>query len=40
MWKQPPIWEPEESKFRPYNITTLVVFYIGKFLGRLFRPRR
>jgi hypothetical protein len=37
MWRQPPIWEPEGTKFRPYSITTLIFFYIGKFFGLLFR---
>jgi hypothetical protein len=40
MWRRPPIWEPEGSRFRPYSITTLIFFYIGKFFGRLFRGRR
>jgi hypothetical protein len=40
MWRQPPIWEPQGTKFRPYSITTLIFFYIGKFFGRLFRPHR
>jgi len=31
MWRQPPIWEPQGTKFRPYSITTLIFFYIGKF---------
>jgi len=26
----------ERTKFRPYSITTLIFFYIGKFFGRLF----
>jgi hypothetical protein len=38
MWRQPPIWEPNGTKFRPYSITTLI-FYIGKFFGRLFGRR-
>lgn len=40
MWRRPPIWEPEGTKFRPNNITTLIFFYIGKFFGRLFGRRR
>jgi hypothetical protein len=36
MWRQAPIWEPQGTRFRPYSITTLIFFYIGKFLGRLF----
>jgi hypothetical protein len=39
MWR-PPIWEPQGTKFRPYSITTLILFYIGKFFGRLFGHRR
>jgi hypothetical protein len=35
-WRLPPIWERQGTKFRPYSITTLIFFYIGKFLGRLF----
>jgi hypothetical protein len=34
-----PIWEPEKTKFRPYNLATLIAFYIGRFVGRLFRGR-
>lgn len=34
-----PMWEPKDSNFRPYGITTLIFFYIGKFFGRLFRRR-
>ena len=33
------IWEPQGTKFRPYSITTLIFFYIGKFFGRLFGRR-
>ena len=29
----------EDSNFRPYSITTLILFYIGKFFGWLFRKR-
>ena len=36
MWRQPPIWESQGTKLRPYSITTLVFFYIGKVFGRLF----
>jgi hypothetical protein len=35
MWRQPPIWEPQGTKFRPYSITTLIFFYIGRFFGRV-----
>jgi hypothetical protein len=40
MWRQPPIWEPQGTKFRPCSIITLIFFYIGKFFGLLFRRRR
>jgi hypothetical protein len=40
MWRQPPIWEPQGTKFRPYSITTLIFFYIGKFFGGLFKKRK
>jgi hypothetical protein len=42
MWRQPPIWEPEGTKFRPYSIITLIFFYfyIGKLFGLLFRRGR
>jgi len=39
MWRQPPIWEPQRTRFRPYSITTLIFFYIGRFFGRLFGGR-
>jgi hypothetical protein len=39
MCRQGPIWEPIDSRFRPYSITTLIFFYIGKFFGRLFQKR-
>lgn len=39
MWRQGPIWEPKDSSFRPYNITTLIFFYVGRFFGRLFGRR-
>jgi len=39
MWTQGPIWEPKDSQFRPYSITTLILFYLGKLLGQLFRKR-
>ena len=38
--RRPPILEPQGTKFRPYSITTLIFFYIGKFFGRLFGRRR
>jgi len=39
VWRQGLIWEPKESQFRPYSITTLIFFYIGKFFGRCFQKR-
>jgi hypothetical protein len=36
MFAKPPIWEPEGTRFRPYNLSTLIFFYIGRFFGRLF----
>jgi len=39
MWRQGLIWEPKDSNFRPYSITTLIFFYIGRFFGRSFRRR-
>jgi hypothetical protein len=40
MWRQPPIWEPQGTKFRTSSITALTFFYIGKFLARLFCRHR
>ena len=39
MWRQPPIWEPQGTKFRPYSVTTLIFFHIGKSFGRVFGQR-
>ena len=39
MWRQGPIWEPRGTQFRPYSITTLIFFYIGKLFGGLCRHR-
>jgi len=39
MWRKGPIWEPKDSRFRPYSIITLTFFYFGKLLGQLFRKR-
>jgi hypothetical protein len=36
MWTQGPIWEPKDSNFRPYSITTLIVFISGSSLGGCF----
>ena len=40
MWRQPPIWEPEGTNFRPYNISTLIAFYIGKLFGTALKRLR
>lgn len=32
-----PIWEPKGTRFRPYNLSTLISFYIGRVVGRFFR---
>ena len=40
MLAKPPIWEPKETNFRPYNLPTLITFYIGRFFGWLFLGRR
>ena len=32
-----PIYEPRDSRFRPYSIATLIAFFFGKFIGRFFR---
>ena len=39
-WYRGPIYEPKDSRFRPWNISTLIAFFIGRFFGRLFRSRR
>ena len=39
-WYQGPIYEPQDSRFRPWSITTLIAFLIGGLFGRLFRSRR
>jgi hypothetical protein len=36
-WQRGPIYEPEDSRFRPYSVLTLIAFFIGRFFGRLFR---
>ena len=38
-WNRGPIYEPKDSNFRPWNITTLLAFLVGHALGRLFRNR-
>jgi hypothetical protein len=39
-WERGPIYEPKDSRFRPWNLTTLIAFLVGRFFGRLFRSRR
>ncbi len=39
MWRNGPIWEPKDSSFRPYSVTTLIFFYFGKLIRRIFRRR-
>lgn len=34
------IYEPDDSNFRPWSLTTLIAFSIGRFVGRMFRSRR
>jgi hypothetical protein len=31
MWRQPSIWEPQGTKFRPYSITALIFFISESF---------
>jgi len=40
MWRKPPIWEPEGTRFWPNSILILIFFYIGKFFGGLFKKRK
>ena len=35
-----PIYEPKDSNFRPWSITTLFAFLFGRMLGRWFRKGR
>ena len=39
-WYRGPIYEPKDSRFRPWSITTLIAFLIGRLFGRLLRSRR
>lgn len=36
-WFRRPIYESKNSRFRPYSITTLIAFLLGRCLGRWFR---
>jgi hypothetical protein len=40
MWIRTPIWEPENTRFRPYSIGTLIAFVIGRLIGRIFAKIR
>jgi hypothetical protein len=33
MWIRTPIWEPENTRFRPYSIGTLIGFFVGRLMG-------
>lgn len=39
-WYRGPIYEARDSQFRPWSITTLIAFLIGRSFGRMFRDRR
>jgi hypothetical protein len=39
-WYRGPIYEPKNSRFRPWSITSLIAFFSGRLFGRLFRSRR
>jgi len=39
-WFRGPIYEPKDSNFRPWSLTTLVAFVLGRMLGRWFRKFR
>jgi len=36
-WRQGPIYEPKDSRYRPNSPGTLIFFFIGRFFGMLFR---
>ena len=38
MWRQPPIWEPQGTKFRPYSIIDADLFLHRKVLRKFVRP--
>lgn len=38
-WQRGPIYEPKDSSFRPWSITSLLAFLFGRMVGRLFRKR-
>jgi len=39
-WYRGPIYEPKDSNFRPWSVTTLFAFLFGRVLGRLFHRFR
>jgi hypothetical protein len=39
-WYRGPIYEPKDSNFRPWSVTTLVAFLIGRTFGRWLRRFR
>src|ERR1700674_3855736 len=38
-WNRGPIYEPKDSRFRPWNVSTLLAFLFGRMLGRWFRKK-
>jgi len=36
-WRQGPIYEPPDSRYRPNSVSTLIFFFIGKLFGLLFK---
>lgn len=39
-WYRGPIYEPKDSRFRPWSVTTLVAFLVGRQFGRWLRRFR
>lgn len=39
-WSRGPIYEPKDSNFRPWSLTTLFGFLVGRFFGGLLRRER
>lgn len=37
MFVRSTIWEPKNTNFRPYNISTLITFYLARLVGGIFR---
>ena len=40
IFRRGPIYEPKDSEFRPWNISTLFGFLFGRLLGRAFSRRK